>query len=145
MLSYEGGFIMDGNTKPDAEVGTFTDTKYSPKTQRNASQAFEDLKPKQSDNILWQVSFTKNGSEILFYITGADCIHLYDLIGEHLTGTDLSCWTINHDKKRQGTIQRDKGQWEKDKDSVKVQTVQPKEFLLMNSLLHAARRFNENQ
>lgn len=43
---------MDGNMKPDAEVGTFADTKYSPKTPWNASQAFEDLKPKESDNIL---------------------------------------------------------------------------------------------
>lgn len=33
---------MDGNMKPDTEVGTFADTKYSQKTQRNASQAFED-------------------------------------------------------------------------------------------------------
>ncbi len=29
MLSFEGGFIMDGNMRPDAEVGTFTDIKYS--------------------------------------------------------------------------------------------------------------------
>lgn len=42
MLSYEGGFIMDGNMRPDAEVGTFADIKYSQKTQRNARQAFED-------------------------------------------------------------------------------------------------------
>lgn len=34
------------------------------------------------------MSFTKNGSEILFSFIGADCIHLYDLIGEHLMGTD---------------------------------------------------------
>lgn len=27
MLNYEGGFIMDGNMRPDAEVGTFADTK----------------------------------------------------------------------------------------------------------------------
>lgn len=42
MLSYQGGFIMEGNLRPDAEVGTFADTKYSQKTQRNASEGFED-------------------------------------------------------------------------------------------------------
>lgn len=42
MLNYEGGFTKDGNMKLNAEVGTFADTKYSGKTQRNASQAFED-------------------------------------------------------------------------------------------------------
>ena len=35
-------FIMDGNVTPDAEVGTFADRKYSRKTQRNASEGFED-------------------------------------------------------------------------------------------------------
>lgn len=31
MLGYEGAFIMEGNVKPDAEVGTFADRKYSQK------------------------------------------------------------------------------------------------------------------
>lgn len=48
MLNYEGGFTMDGNMKLNAEVGTFADTKYSGKTQRNASQAFEDKEPQQA-------------------------------------------------------------------------------------------------